>query len=78
MQLVQLPMTGPWTALSAMFQVVTVFAQLRVAPMARLRPCHSSESAKVLPDSMPEHSVKKMSLFGYALRTVLCPLGSPP
>ena len=77
MQFVQLPMTGPWLASSAMFQVVTVRAQLRVVPMARLRPCQARESAKVLPDSMPEHSVKKMSFDGWALRTVDWALGAP-
>jgi hypothetical protein len=34
--------------------------------------------AASLADSVPEHSVKKISLFGWALRTTDCPLGLPP
>ena len=40
---------------------MTVFAQLRVAPMIRLRACHFSVSENVFAGSadwLPEHSVK--------------------
>ncbi|MEU8233701.1 hypothetical protein AB0C12_29300 [Actinoplanes sp. NPDC048967] len=47
------------------------------APTARLRSCHRSESAKVLADSVPEHSVKKTSLAGWALCTTDWAPGSP-
>ena len=48
--------------------------------MIRFSVCQSRESAKVLAgldDWVPEHSVKYVSLFGKALRTVVWALGSP-
>ena len=60
-------MLGPPLGFSAMFQVTTVLAQLRVAPMIRFSVCQSRVSAKVLAgldDCVPEHSVKYVSLLG--------------
>ncbi len=60
-QPVQPPLCGPPAGSRAMFQLMTVLAQLRVAPMTRLRVCHFRVSEKVFAgsaDRLPEHSVK--------------------
>src|SRR3954451_6403226 len=57
----QPPLCGPPEGSSARFQVMTVFAQLRIAPTVRLAVCQCRVSGNVVAGSAdwePKHSVK--------------------
>jgi hypothetical protein len=72
-----LPFTGPPFGLSARFQKVTVRDQFRSVLMAVPPPWPVISAPQLLPD-VQDPSVKRTSLDGYALRTVVCPLTLPP